>query len=68
TSGRTFSFVKQSGRESAIQAVGREVHRQYIVTFQPKPDQAGVFHPLRGEVKGRAELQARTRSGYWSVE
>jgi VWFA-related protein len=67
TSGRTFSFLKQSGLEEAIQAVGREVHRQYIVTFQPKTDQSGLFHPLRAEVKGRPELQARTRSGYWSL-
>jgi VWFA-related protein len=68
TSGRTFSFLKQSGLEDAIQAVGREVHRQYIVTFQPKTDTAGLFHPLRAEVKGRPELQVRTRSGYWSVQ
>ena len=68
TSGRTFSFLKQSGLEEAIQAVGREIHRQYIVTFQPKPDQEGLFHPLRAEVKARPELHARTRSGYWSVQ
>jgi len=67
TSGRTFSFLKQSGLEDAIQAVGREVHRQYIVTFQPKSDTAGLFHPMRAEVKGRPDLQVRTRSGYWSV-
>jgi hypothetical protein len=68
TSGRTFSFLKQSGLEEAIQAVGREVHRQYIVTFQPKVDEAGLFHPLRAEVRGRPGLQVRTRSGYWSVQ
>jgi VWFA-related protein len=68
TSGRTFSFLKQSGLEEAILAVGREVHRQYIVTFQPKTDESGLFHPLRAVVKGRPELQARTRSGYWSVQ
>jgi VWFA-related protein len=62
TSGRTFAFLKQSGLEEAIQAVGREVHRQYIVTFQPKPDKAGVFHALRAQVKGRADLQVRTRT------
>lgn len=66
--GRTFSFLKQSGLESAIQAVGAEVHRQYIVNFQPKPDAAGVFHRIRVEVRGRPELQVRAREGYWSVE
>ncbi len=68
TGGRTFRFVKQSGLESAIQAVGAEVHRQYIVSFQPKPDAAGVFHSIRVEVKGRSDLTVRARSGYWSVQ
>jgi VWFA-related protein len=68
TGGRTFNFLKQSGLEEAIQAVGNEVHRQYIVTFTPKRDAAGVFHTLRAEVKDHPELQARTRAGYWSIE
>ena len=68
TGGRTFNFLKQSGLESAIQAVGAEVHRQYIVNFQPKPDTAGIFHRLRVRVRGRPELQVRAREGYWSVE
>jgi VWFA-related protein len=68
TGGRTFSFVKQSALESAIQAVGAEVHRQYLISFQPKPDAAGVYHPMRVEVKGRRDLTARARSGYWSVQ
>jgi VWFA-related protein len=68
TGGRTFSFVKQSGLESAIEAVGAEVHRQYIVNFQPKADAAGMFHKIRVEVRGRPELLVRAREGYWSVE
>ena len=68
TGGRTFSFLKQSGLESAIEAVGAEVHRQYIVNFQPKPDEAGVFHRIRVEVRGRPELRVRAREGYWGVE
>jgi VWFA-related protein len=68
TGGRTFSFLRQDGLENAIQAVGQEVHRQYIVTFAPKPDEAGRFHSLRAEVRGRPELHVRTRAGYWSVQ
>ena len=68
TGGRTFSFLKQSGLESAIQAVGTEVHRQYIVTFQPKLDEPGAYHSLRAEVKGKPEFQVRTRAGYWRVQ
>ncbi len=66
--GRMFSFLKQAALEEAIQAVADEVHRQYIVTFQPKPDAPGLFHTLRAEVRGRPELQVRTRAGYWSVQ
>lgn len=68
TGGRTFGFLKQSGLESAIQAVGEEVHRQYVLNFQPATGTPGVFHALHVEVKGRPELQARTRAGYWSVQ
>lgn len=69
TSGaRTFSFLKQSGLEDAIQAVGEEVHRQYVVSFQPAPDKPGTFHALRMEVNGRPALRVRARAGYWSVE
>jgi hypothetical protein len=67
TGGRTFSFLRQDGLENAIQAVGQEVHRQYIVTFQPQPDEPGRFHSLRAEVRGRPELVVRTRAGYWSA-
>jgi VWFA-related protein len=68
TGGRTFNFLRQDGLENAIQAVGQEVHRQYIVTFAPKPDEPGRFHSLRAEVRGRPELHVRTRAGYWSVQ
>lgn len=68
TGGRTFSFLKQKALEDAIQAVADEVHRQYIVSFQPKGDAAGLYHTIRAEVKDRPELQARTRAGYWSVQ
>jgi VWFA-related protein len=68
TGGRTFNFLRQGGLESAIQAVGQEVHRQYIVTFQPKPDEPGRFHSLRAEVRNRPDLHVRTRAGYWSVK
>jgi hypothetical protein len=47
--------------------VADEVHRQYIVSFQPKPDAAGLYHSIRAEVRGRPELAVRTREGYWGV-
>jgi VWFA-related protein len=68
TGARTINFLKRSGLEEAIQAVGAEVHRQYILTYQPAPGTPGQFHPIRVEVKGRPDLQARTRAGYWTVQ
>jgi VWFA-related protein len=68
TGARTMNFLKRSGLEDAIQAVGAEVHRQYILTYQPAPNPTGLFHPIRVEVKDRPDLKARTRAGYWTVQ
>jgi VWFA-related protein len=68
TGGRTLGFLKKNALEQAIQLVGEEVHRQYILSFQPKNSEPGKFHPLRIQVKGRPDLQAKTREGYWAVE
>ena len=67
TGGRTWDFLKQQGLEDAIRAVAEEAHQQYIVTFEPKPDETGTFHTVSAEVRGRPDLRVRTRTGYWSV-
>ena len=67
TGARIMGFLKKSALEEAIEAIGEEVHRQYIVTFQPAPAPAGVFHAIRVEVRGRPELKIRTRAGYWTI-
>ena len=53
--------------EQAVQLVGEEVHRQYILSFGPKGGQPGVFHTIRVVVKNRPELQAKTLEclGWW---
>jgi VWFA-related protein len=68
TGGRTLSFLKKNALEQAIQLVGEEVHRQYILSFQPKGSEAGTFHAIRVAVKSRPELQAKTRAGYWTLQ
>ena len=68
TGGRALSFLKKHALEQAIQLVGEEVHRQYILSFEPKGGEPGKFHAVRVEVKDRPELQAKTREGYWAVE
>jgi len=68
TGGRTLNFLKKNALEQAIQLVSEEVHRQYILSFQPKGGEPGKFHAIRVVVKGRPELQAKTRDGYWPLE
>lgn len=68
TGGRTAAFLKKSGLEDTIRMIGEEVHRQYILTFEPKGGVAGQYHVLRAIVKGRPELRVKTREGYWGVQ
>jgi VWFA-related protein len=68
TGGRTMNFLKKNALEQAIQLVGEEVHRQYILSFQPKGAEAGQFHAIRVVVKKRPDLQVKTREGYWSLQ
>ena len=68
TGGRALNFVKKNALEQAIQLVGAEVHRQYLLSFEPKGDEPGRFHTIRVVVRNRPELQARTRAGYWSLQ
>jgi VWFA-related protein len=66
TGGRTLNFLKKNALEQAIQLLGEEVHRQYILSFEPKGGEPGKFHAIRVAVKDRPELQAKTRAGYWA--
>jgi VWFA-related protein len=68
TGGTTDYFLKQNALENAIQAIGKEVHRQYILSFEPKSPEPGKFHEIRVEVIGHPELRVKTRAGYWGVQ
>jgi VWFA-related protein len=68
TGGRSLSFLKKNALEHTIQQVGEEVHRQYILNFQPKNVEPGQFHAIRVPVKNRADLVVTARSGYWAVQ
>jgi len=67
TGGRTMAFLRRKALEETIRLVGEEVHRQYILTFEPKGGEAGRYHALRVAVRGRPELAAKTREGYWAL-
>jgi VWFA-related protein len=68
TGGRALNFLRKDALEEAVQAIGGEVHRQYIVSFQPPKTGPGQFHAIRIEVKNRPELLVRTRAGYWAAQ
>jgi VWFA-related protein len=68
TGGTTDSFLKQNALENAILAIGKEVHRQYILSFEPRSPEPGKFHEIRVEVKGHPDLRVKTRAGYWGVQ
>jgi VWFA-related protein len=68
TGARTLSFLKQGALEKAIQLVSQEVHRQYILTFEPHTSDAGAFHAIQVTVRNNPKLRVTTRSGYWAVQ
>lgn len=68
TGGRALNFLKKNGLEQAVQLVSEEVHRQYMLSFEPKGGEPGKFHAIRVAVKNRPELQVRTREGYWALQ
>jgi hypothetical protein len=68
TGGRTLSFLKKNALEQSIQLVSEEVHRQYLLSFEPKGGESGRFHAIRVAVNSRPDLQVKTRAGYWALQ
>lgn len=65
TGGMPAGFLKKQGLENALEDIGRDLHAQYLLSFQPEPEAQAGFHAIRVEVKGRPDLTIRARSGYW---
>jgi len=68
TGGETMSFLKKKALEQTIQRVSEEVHRQYLLSFEPKAGKPGEYHAIRVAVKNQPDLVAKTRNGYWAVQ
>ncbi len=64
TGGTEFSFMKQRGLEDAVEAMSREVHSQYMITYNPNNKNEGGFHEIEVRLD-RPEYTARTRPGYY---
>ena len=67
TGGRSAGFLTKGALEKTIQLSGRRSIGSTSLSFEPKGGEAGQFHAVRVVVKGRPELTARTREGYWVV-
>jgi Ca-activated chloride channel family protein len=65
TGGRRLSFVKQDALEEAVAAIGEEIHSQYLLSFNPPPDESDGFHSIHVRLPRRPGAQVRTRPGYW---
>jgi len=64
TGGKEEGFVSQDDLERAAQNIGREIHNQYLITYNPTNKNEGGLHNIRVEVT-RRNLEVRTRRGYW---
>ncbi len=64
TGGKQYSFVSERSLENAVQAIGEELHSQYLLSYVPSDLTEGGFHEIRVEVN-RPNLEVRTRPGYW---
>jgi VWFA-related protein len=63
TGGRETGFVSQKSLETAISEIGREIHNQYLISYNPDNKVEGGFHTIRVVVNGPYNI--RTRPGYW---
>ncbi len=63
--GKEENFVTLSGLEEAVQNIGEEVHSQYLLTFAPPTTAKGGYHEVTVKVLAAANLDIRTRNGYW---
>ena len=64
TGGDERSFVSQRDLESAMSAIGDELHSQYLLTYTPTNREEGGFHEIVVTVD-RPDVKVRTRPGYW---
>ena len=64
TGGKEIGFVSQQELERAATNIGREIHNQYIISYNPNNKNEGGLHQIRVEVT-RPGLEVRTRRGYW---
>jgi hypothetical protein len=64
TGGLYQSTVRDQSIESAIDAIGGELHAQYTLTYRPTGVGTTGYHEIKVEVRPRG-LKVRSRPGYY---
>ena len=65
TGGSEYPFLREHAIEKAVEALGAEVHSQYILSFPPATAKKGM-HQIEVSVPNRPDLSLRSRQAYWA--
>jgi VWFA-related protein len=64
TGGEKVSFTKLSGLERVIAKIGRDLHSQYLLSFQAGAAEDKSYHEITVKVRREGAI-VRARPGYW---
>ena len=67
TGGHEYAFFKQHSFEEAINAIGEELHGQYLLNYTPSNQSDLGYHKIRIELNN-PELTVRSRPGYYIAD
>jgi VWFA-related protein len=66
TGGTEFGFHSQRTLETALTAIGEQLHSQYTITYSPNNKNVGGWHTIQVQVAGHPGIdKVLTRPGYW---
>jgi len=68
TGGSEYPFLRERALEKAVEALGAEVHSQYILSFPPAagaPESMKGMHQIEVSVPNRTDLNLHARQAYW---
>jgi Ca-activated chloride channel family protein len=67
TGGAVYSPLDEEELENAFRQISAELAQQYVLSYYPEEgsEKPGEFRPIKVTVKNRANVDIRTRSGYY---
>jgi VWFA-related protein len=67
TGGRVYSPLDERELDEAFRQISAELSQQYILSYYPDPqtEKPGEFRQIALTVKNRANVDVRTRKGYY---